>query len=309
VLLVVVIIAVIVSDFNTKPDQRKDNPYEYDIDEYKSVDPELIAYKETKNIKLNCEEASAIYFKNNKLYLLVDASLQVLSPEGKQFFQKELPEKARTLVVAEGGDIFIAFKNYIGHYDQEGELIINWEALDEKAVITSLALKNETLYAADAGNRRVIRFSTAGILLGDFKGKDRHKQLHGFILPSPLFDLAVNESGELWVVNSGMHALENYEDDGNLRSFWSNSSIEIEGFSGCCNPAHMAILPDGSFITAEKGLVRIKKHKPSGEFESVVAAPNKFKEDGKAPDLAVSSEGVVFALDNDKKLIRIFEEK
>jgi hypothetical protein len=44
----------------------------------------------------------------------------------------------------------------------------------------------------------------------------------------------------------------------------------------------------------------------SGEFESVVAAPEKFTADGKAPDLAVDEMGNIIALDMDKKMIRFF---
>ena len=76
----------------------------------------------------------------------------------------------------------------------------------------------------------------------------------------------------MWVVNPGMHAFENYEFDGDLRAFWENTSMKIDGFSGCCNPAHFTFLPDGSFVTSEKGLVRVKVHKPSGELLGVVAA-------------------------------------
>ena len=109
------------------------------------------------------------------------------------------------------------------------------------------------------------------------------------------------------MVNPGKHSLENYTDDGNLRSFLENMSPEIEGFSGCCNPAHIDIMDDGSFVTSEKGVVRIKIHEPSGELAIVVAPPDKFKEDGEAPDVAVDEEGIIYALDYDKNMIRIFE--
>jgi hypothetical protein len=145
--------------------------------------------------------------------------------------------------------------------------------------------------------------------MGEIEGKSGNDQIHGFIIPSPYFDLAFNPSGELWVVNPGKHTLENYTVDGKLRTWWEATSIKIEGFSGCCNPAHFAFLPDGSFVTSEKGLVRIKTYNPSGEFNNVVAAPLKFKEEGHAPDLAVDDQGNIYALDLDKKMIRLFVKK
>jgi hypothetical protein len=56
-------------------------------------------------------------------------------------------------------------------------------------------------------------------------------------------------------------------------------------------------------------VVRIKIHKPSGELSTVVAAPDKFKEEGEAPDVAVDEDGIVYALDYDRNMIRIFEPK
>jgi hypothetical protein len=82
--------------------------------------------------------------------------------------------------------------------------------------------------------------------------------------------------------------------------------MKTEGFSGCCNPAFFTFLSDGRFVTSEKGLVRIKTYKVSGEFEGVVAAPDKFIEDGHAPDIAADSKNNIYAMDFDKKVIRVF---
>jgi hypothetical protein len=62
-------------------------------------------------------------------------------------------------------------------------------------------------------------------------------------------------------------------------------------------------------VTSEKGLVRIKVHKASGELSGVVAPNEKFKEAFNAPDLAVSPEGLIYALDFDSHMIRIFQHK
>jgi hypothetical protein len=94
-----------------------------------------------------------------------------------------------------------------------------------------------------------------------------------------------------------------------MRGFWENTSFEIDGFLGCCNPARITVMEDGSFVTSEKGVVRIKIHDQSGKLLSVVAPPGLFKEEGKAPDVCVDSAGVVYALDFDRNVIRIFEPK
>jgi hypothetical protein len=40
-----------------------------------------------------------------------------------------------------------------------------------------------------------------------------------------------------------------------------------------------------------------------------VAAPAKFVEEGEAPDVAVDKQGRIYALDFDKKTVRVFELK
>ena len=100
---------------------------------------------------------------------------------------------------------------------------------------------------------------------------------------------------------------------------WGKSSAGIEGFSGCHNPVNFAILPDGSFVTCEKGLPRVKIYSPEGVFESVVAGTELFdmteedliSEEGTEQlkvglDVAVDSQGRIFVLDPVRKTARIF---
>jgi len=62
-------------------------------------------------------------------------------------------------------------------------------------------------------------------------------------------------------------------------------------------------------VASGKGLVRIKIYDQSGKLLSVVAPPKLFKEEGKAPDICVDEEGIIYALDFDRELVRIFEPK
>ncbi len=309
-LIVVIILVIVIGDFrSTRPDRMSGNPYKLNMDRITSVDPELITYQETKNYQINARQAGGIAVAGEKIYLVADTFLQVFDHAGKQVLKVSLAEPAGCLEVGLQGDIFVGYRSAIALYSATGEEKWRSDPLDERAVITALALKDGTIFAADAGNRAVHRFSSDGKYVDSFEGKTKIEGNHGFIVPSPYFDLGVNPEGELWVVNPGKHALENYTDEGSLRSFLENISPEIDGFSGCCNPAHIDIMADGSFLTSEKGVVRIKIHKPSGELSTVVAAPDKFKEEGEAPDVAVDEDGIVYALDYDRNMIRIFEPK
>jgi len=304
-----VIISVILFDFmSNRPDRRGPNPYALDVDQYKEVDEALISHKETRNFSLGLLAASALYHHNDSLFIVGESSLAIITTEGTSLGLYEILPHPTSLVV-EDKYLYIGYQKYVAKYDHSGVLVDRWADLDERAVITSLAIKEDRIYVADAGNRKVLIYNNTGEIIGEFEGTSESDLGHGFIVPSANFDLVVNSYGELWVVNPGKHALENYTDDGQMRGFWENSSVEIEGFLGCCNPARITVMENGSFVTSEKGLVRIKIYDQSGALKSVVATPALFKDEGKAPDICVDSQGIIYALDFDKDMVRIFEPK
>lgn len=308
-ILAVVIVAVIAGDYvSDRPDKSKPNPFAYDVEEFKTVDPELIHYRESKNLRIGFDEPAAIAIYDDEIYVAGDNSVKIIDLSGSLLNDLSLPGKPQTVETFHQ-TIYVAIDNQIMVYDKEGNLQNVWEPLGENSLITAIAAAHGNVFVADAGNRRVVRFSEEGELLGEFDGKAEEGELHGFIIPSPCFDLDVNDENELWVVNPGLHALENYTAEGNLRAHWQNTGMRPEGFSGCCNPSHFTFLDDGRFVTSEKGLVRIKTYKRSGEFEGVVAEPAKFADEGRAPDVAADSQNNIYALDFDRKIIRVFEPK
>lgn len=308
-----VIIAVIVVDFlNNRPDRRGENPYALEVDQYKEVDAELISHKETRKFDLGLLIASDISYFDHKLYVSGNSSMVVLPLDGSPADMVEIIPGATCLEV-DDRNIFIGTRNHVAKYDHSGELLQEWTALDERTVITNLAIKDDIVYVADAGNRRIVIYDREGEITGEFEGKAETEAGHGFIIPSANFDLAVNSFGELWVVNPAKHALENYSDEGRMRGYWQNSSMEIDGFLGCCNPARITTMADGSFVTSEKGLVRIKIHDQSGKLISVVAPPALFDngrsadDETKAPAVCADEKGVIYALDFETDMIRVFE--
>ena len=303
-LLIVIVIAA--NYINSKPNKAKQNPYEYNVDEFKKVDPGLITYKEVRQIKIDIGEKGGIASANKLIYLASGKSVKSLTPEGKVETEFSIEENPYIIVVKDN-QVVVGYKKYFVAYSLAGKKQFQSEVINDSTVITSVAIWNDKIVVADAGKRRVYLYNQ-NQKLKEFEGISGAKNLHGFVIPSPYFDIAVNPKNELWVANTGMHALQQYDENGNLVNSWEKVSLEIEGFSGCCNPAHFTFLPDGRFVTSEKGMPRIKIYKPNGEFESVVAAPDKFNDNGHAPEVACIGETVV-ALDYDKKMIRIFEKK
>ena len=161
----------------------------------------------------------------------------------------------------------------------------------------------------DAGNRIVWKFDKSGNVLQRIGKRDVAKDIPGIVIPSGFFDVAVDSDGFLWVANPGRHSIENYTLDGDFRTSWGAFSMDIDGFCGCCNPTNFIILEDGSFITSEKGIPRIKVHNQLGEVVSVVAGAEQFDEGTVGLDLAVDSNQRIFVLDPKRKRVRIFAKK
>ena len=309
IILAVIIIGIVALDYNsTRPDEQPANPYEFNVDSFSKIDSALILYRENRQFSISFSEPAGVCWRDNQLFIVGDQKMQVIQQNGKLLKEVNFDKKP-TCIYASAGNIFVGFRKSVQVLNRDGVKITDWNLFSDSTVITSIAEQSGTVFVADAGKRMVRKFNLEGKAMGEIEGKAGNDQIHGFIIPGPHFDLAFNADGELWVVNPGRHALENYTTDGNLRTWWQASSIKIEGFSGCCNPVSFAFLPDGSFVTSEKGMIRIKTYKPSGEFSGVVAAPSKFVTDGHAPDLAVDNEGNIYALDIDKKILRLFVKK
>ena len=305
-LLAVIIVAVIDGDYiSNRPDRSKPNPFAYDVEEFKNIDPSLISYREEKNFKIGFDDPAAIAVHGNNIFVAGDMIMKVIDLKGILIEAITLPLEINALEVI-GEKVFMAAGNRILKYDMTGKNFSEWDPLDDNSVITSITATENDVFFADAGMRRILRYTHDGEFVLEFDGRSGDEEQYGFIIPSPYFDLDINEDGELWIVNTGLHAMENFTYDGNFRSQWQNASMQTEGFSGCCNPAHFCFLPDGRYVTSEKGLVRIKTYRRSGEFEGVVAAPDKFEDEGYAPDVAADTRSNIYALDFDRKIIRVF---
>jgi len=311
IVLALTIVIIIGKDFiGKKAGKNIENPYEYNVDEYRKVDSTDILYREVSNFRINADEPRGIAVSGENIIVVTDKLFLKYNYSGKEILRKELPDTATTVSIDSKNEIWVGTRHSAFLLNQEGILLKRWNLFGERSVITSLAVSGENIYVADAGNRIVYRCDTNGQILERIGEKNDEKGVQEFVIPSPYFDLALDDSGLLWAVNPGMHTFENFNRDGSLRTSWGETSFKISGFSGCCNPAYIAILPDNSFITSEKGMPRIKLYDQHGVFKGVVASPDMFGRDNTtAPDVAVDSQERVVALDFGRNQVRIFEKK
>jgi hypothetical protein len=295
--------------FFSKPD-KGENPYAYDLKSLKSFDTSLVRFVEIQQIKSGLLHTYGIAVdKSDQIYVAGEQGVEIFDPTGKQIAGFSMDGTPRCIQVDLKGLIYLGVQDHLEIYSLSGKLLNKWKSCGDTAIITSVAVSGNDVFIADAGNKVVYHYNTSGKLLKLIGQKDPEKKIPGFIVPSPWFDLGVGRKGELWVVNPGRHSFEQYNMEGELIKLWGKASMTIDGFCGCCNPTNFAMLSDGSFVTSEKGIERIKVYKPNGDFSCVVAGPDSFIEGTRGLDLAVDSKDRILVLDPEKKQIRIFTKK
>jgi len=293
---------------NSKKSQE--NPFEYNIDYFKKSDSSLFHYSEVQKIAVDLPHVYGIAVSpDDKIFVSGGSSVLVLNKEGNIEFTIETGKAAHCLAIEANRDLYLGMIDHIEVYNEKGTKKSHRESLGEKAIVTSIAISKDHVFIADAGNRIVWKFDKNGKLQGRIGEKNKAKDIPGFVIPSPYFDVAIDPDGFLWAANTGRHSLENYTIDGDFRSSWGEYSMKIEDFCGCCNPSHFMIMDDGSFVTSEKGIPRVKVYNRLGNLVSIVAGADQFNEGTVGLDLAKDSAQRIYVLDPRRKMVRIFEKK
>ncbi len=318
---VIAVVALVLLDTTGKKGSGLGKEYLYDVKDLAKIDPNLILYEESaQSLSTGFTDSHGIALDSQgSIYIAGDRAIRIFAQSGNLLDEIELTDAPRCLTVADDDKIYIGITNHVEVYGQQGKRLASWDSLGERAVLTSIAVSKSDVLVADAGNRIVLRYDITGRLINRIGAKDKERNIPGFVIPSPYFDLAVSRDGLLRVVNPGLRRIEAYTFDGDLEFWWGKFSSAVEGFCGCCNPVNFAILENESFVTCEKGLIRVKIYDPEGAFVCVVAGPEQLIEGGASRvsefgagsqtggfDVAVDAQGRIFILDTINNVVRIF---
>ncbi|MEI8004920.1 MAG: hypothetical protein WCI48_01840 [Bacteroidota bacterium] len=309
-LLLVIVIVIMVRDLFSSKKEAQKNPYDYKLNELKKTIGNQITYTEALSFGTGLEEIHAIACgAGDRIYVGGSKGVEIFEKDGKPAGKFGFEGFASSLALDKKGNFFIGMQDHVEVYNPEGKLLKKWNSISAESFLTSIAVSDSFVFVADYGKRAVYRYDHEGRLINGIGEKDPEKKVPGFIVPSPYFDLALRNNHELWVANTGRHSMEEFSYDGTMNSSWGEASMAIDGFCGCCNPSHFTFLHDGSFVTSEKGLERVKVYSPKGEFKCIVAPPSAFTEGTRGLDLAVDSKDRIIVLDPERKQIRIFVKK
>jgi hypothetical protein len=293
-----------------------------DLNLLTKIDPDMILYKEiNKPVPTGFKESRFVAVDTKgTIYLAGDKAIRIIDTHGILKDMLELTISPFCLVPT-GERFYIGTRNRIIITDKIGNVQKEWASLGKNAWITSLAISENYIFIADAGQRIVWCYDTDGNFIRKIGEKNLEKNISGFVVPGPYFDLAMAPDGLLRVVNPGNHQIEAYTIMGDKEFAWGKFGNRLEDFTACCNPVSIAILSNGSIITCEKGVARVKVYDTFGKLKGFVADPKELanvsistgskKEQVQQYgfDIAADNNGRVYILDRARNVVRFYKHK
>ncbi len=296
--------------------------FTYDVARFQKSDPALLRYQEITRFASGLEHARALAVAADAaIFVGGNGGIRNFSAKGEAGLKISLDQPVYSIALRASGEMIVGQLGKISVLDASGAVLAVWSGLPENLLPTSIALAGELVFVADAANRVVLKLDASGKKLGVIGARDPARNLKGFVVPSPYFCVRMAPDGLLRIANPGEHQIEAFTLDGDLEVAWGHGSFAVAGFCGCCNPVSFDVFPDGSFVTCEKGLPRVKLYNSTGEFTGLVAGPDAFPEYLQAANAgttdvlgsgvyaAIDPQGRVLVLDSVSGLIRIMQRK
>lgn len=283
---------------------------------YDSVKPERPAKETTQQITVAIPEdawkISNEFTLNKPLKAVAVSQSGLVYAGGDSYvtcFDKDFSEIWRfdspapvTAIACSGDSVYASTIDQVLVIDNKGKLINEWGPYEANSIITSVSAGKSFVGIADAGNNLVFILDKGGEVK-KIIGQDTSK----FILPSAYFDLAIADEKTFYVANPGHRRIETRNQEGRILKWFGEAGLAPGAFCGCCNPSHFTLIPNG-FITAEKGINRIKILDNDGKFVEFVSSRNNF-----APaiplDVASADGKTIYAANPADSKIYVFTRK
>lgn len=228
------------------------------------------AWKISNELKVNEGSLKAVTVTTaGKIYLGGDSFVSCYDKDLKLIWNVKTPSPV-TALSNYGDTVFASTIEQILVMNSAGKILSEWGPFEDSCIITSVSSNREFIAFADAGNKMVFILDKSGEvkkMIGQNDGQ--------FVIPSPYFEVALDNENNLFVANTGHHRIETRTIDGVLKSYFGEAGTDPDRFCGCCAPPHFILIP-GGFVTAEKGINRIKILNKKGEFVEFVNSKNDF---------------------------------
>ena len=240
---------------------------------------------------------------NGQIAVIGDRQLAIFSPNGRRIHAQDLDAAPQAICAGAEGGLLVALQDAILLLNEAGARIGRWSLADRDGIaVTSISAGRDSVYVGDGVHGKVHRFTASGRYQGPLD--------QTFAAAANFFPVEVDAAGRLHVAHSSRHRVETFDRAGRSVASWGAKSRDAAGFSGCCNPVDLAVLPDGRFVTAERGQPRIKLFSSKGDYIETLADPEQFTADrlssydnhqacsGGGLSVAAGPRGEVYVLDH-----------
>jgi hypothetical protein len=290
---------------STARDSALEKTLDYDITNPRPIDPALVHYHSASTQETALRSARSISVDAMGDVILVGGRTLQFTAPGQSRKEWDLNSTANAACASDNA-VYVAMKDHVEVFGSDGAPKAVWPDLGDGAYLTGIAAAGDHVFVADSGRRMVVHTDRFGKVTNEIGRADPARGIPGLLLPSPYLGVAVAADGTIWVNDAGRHRMENYTPDGTLERYWGEPGPSVGAFSGCCNPAGFAILQDGSFVTAEKGVPLVKRYLADGRFDSVVAAPSAFSAGTSSIQVAVDAKDRVLVLERGSGTVHVF---
>ncbi len=246
------------------------------------------------------ELSSVAVAPDGMIFLGGDNFVEALNNDLKDIWRLETEQKITALSFS-GDTIFASTMETILLISTSGKLLDEWGPYEDNSIITSVSASKNILAFADAGNKRVYILKKNGEMR-TMMGQSEEQ----FVIPSAYFDVALS-GNQLFAANTGNRRVETWTTEGKKLSQFGEPGTAPDAFCGCCNPAHFAIIQQG-FVTAEKGINRIKILDRNGDFIEFVSSQNDFIPSIPL-DVASADGETIYAANSSNNTLCIFKRK
>lgn len=223
----------------------------------------------TRDFQVSEGKLEAVSVSPGKIYLGGDSFVSCYDNDLKLIWNLKTPAPV-TSISNSGDSVFASTRSQILVINTAGKLLGDWGPFEDSTMITSVTANREYVAFADAGTRIVFILDKGGEVKKMIGQGDKQ-----FVIPSPYFEVVLDRDNTLFTANTGKHRVETRNINGDILSFFGSPGTEPGYFCGCCAPPHFIVIPDG-FVTAEKGINRIKILNKKGEFVEFVNSHNNF---------------------------------
>jgi DNA-binding beta-propeller fold protein YncE len=187
--------------------------------------------------------------------------------------------------------------------------------VDSKIVIQNSGLNNPrnlviakdgSVYAADTGNSRILKYNAAGELITSWGTRS----VAGQTPPAPAtfaepWGITLDGDGNVLVADTWNHRIQKFDPNGKFLLQWGISGVAADGLDRLWGPRGIAVAPDGAIYVTDSGNKRVVAFSPEGKplFEFLQEADARLDE---PVGIAIGPDNKVYVADTWNFRVAVF---